>query len=72
MAWKNYVKTYLPTYVDIQISPILRGGIDWWGVIYDRCVFWFESHQKQQILGEHKIKEVNLLMLGALKTSTRV
>jgi hypothetical protein len=45
--WHNCVKTHLLAYVNIQISSLLRGGIDQRGVIRDIFVFWLESHRKQ-------------------------
>jgi hypothetical protein len=44
---------------------LLKGGIDQWGVGHDNSFFWLELHRKQQILGLHKIKEVNMLVLGS-------
>jgi len=62
--WHNCVKTHSSIYVDIQILPLLRGGINQQRVSHDSFVFWLELHRKQQILGWHKIREVNPLMLG--------
>jgi hypothetical protein len=62
--WHNYVKTHPHACVDIQIPQLLRGGIDQQGVDHDNSVLWLESHWKQQVLRWHKIKEVNLHMLG--------
>jgi hypothetical protein len=58
----NCVKTHSPIYVDIQILPPLRGGIDQQGVGCDRSILWLEPHQKQQIFRWHKIGEINLLV----------
>ncbi len=49
--WYNCVKTHSPAYVNIQIPPLLRGGIDRQGVGRNNSIFWIEPHQKQQILG---------------------
>jgi hypothetical protein len=51
-------------YVDIQILPLLRGGIDRQDVGRDSFVLWLEPHWKQQILRWRKVKEENLLVLG--------
>jgi hypothetical protein len=32
-------------------TSIAKGRIDWQGIGRDSFVFWFEPHQKQQILG---------------------
>jgi hypothetical protein len=40
------------------------GGTNQWGVGHDSSFFWFELHRKQQILGLHRIGEVNMFMLG--------
>jgi hypothetical protein len=45
--WHNCVKSHLSIYVDIQISPLLRGGIDQQGVNCNNTILWLELHQKQ-------------------------
>jgi hypothetical protein len=49
--WHNCVKTHPPAYVNIQIPPLLRGGIDQRGVIHDIFVLWLESHRNNKSLG---------------------
>jgi hypothetical protein len=36
--WHNYVKTYPPSYLNIQIPPLLKGGIDRRGVAYNSSI----------------------------------
>jgi hypothetical protein len=37
---------YPPAYVNIQIPPLLKGGIDQQGVSYNSSILWLEPHQK--------------------------
>jgi hypothetical protein len=49
--WHNWVKTHLLIYVDIQILPLLRGGIDWQGVSRNNSILWLESQENNKSLG---------------------
>jgi hypothetical protein len=44
--WHNHVRTYEPIHVNIQIFQMLKGRIDWWGIVYDSSCLWFEWHRK--------------------------
>ncbi len=50
-------------YVDIQMHPLLKGGIDRHVVNQNSSVLWLELHQNQHILGWHKIEKINSLVL---------
>ncbi len=58
------MKTHQPIYVNIQIPQLLKGGIDQWDIDRDSSFFWVELHQRWQIFEMHKVKEVNLFVLG--------
>jgi hypothetical protein len=57
--WHNHVRTHWPICVNIQISQLLKGGIDQWGVDHDSSFLQFELHWRQQIFELCKIGEIN-------------
>jgi len=58
--FKN-TSTYLCIYPNTSITKGKNWSTD---VNYNSFILWLEFHWKQQILGWHKIREVNPLMLG--------